>query len=198
MGLSNQLAGDLLKASDLENLRAFNTKLQVEFPPLEARIEWDRLWQPYKNDYSFNITAQVLYLACVGRPYGMDITDYFYILVPYYVTFSTIITGSCGGTDPVGSRPMWMSTRRQTKARMERLERQLAEEEREAEAARRRQLEGEMMEWGLNPTHGGTLLDDEDQPEPEENDDENGEADGLNAPLAARNYLLRLVHKPLP
>ena len=173
MPLSVQLSKDLTKAADLDSLRDFNAKLQEALPPLQTRIEWDRLWAPYKDDYSFIITAQVLYLHCVGRPYGMDITDYFYILVPFYVTFSTIITGSCGGTDPNGSRPMWMSTRRRTNRLMEQFERQIVEEEEEAEAARQRELDDAMMEWGLDHTHGGTLLDDEEEPEP--NEEEGGD-----------------------
>jgi hypothetical protein len=124
---------------------------------------------------------EVKFLKCVGRPYGIDIADYFYILVPIQVTFKTIIKDpSCGGTLASGTTAETVSERpegaRQS-LQIVQLEKQINAEEREAEEARRRELQDAMLELGLPFTHEGGLLEDEEEPEPEEPQEEN-EGDG--------------------
>lgn len=161
---SERLARHAVKAADLASVQAFDAELQRALPPLRAKIDWDLLWKPFKDDHSLRISAQVFWLQCVGRPYGMHVADSFYILVPAYVTFTTVITGLCGGSHPVGTAATGMSARRQTDERMEAFERQIFQEEEEAEGMNQRLIEDLKLEWGMNPSHGG-LFDDDEEPE---------------------------------
>lgn len=170
---STELAARLSKGAGLADINAFDKMLQTQLKPLQVNIDWDRLWKPYKDQYSLVITAQVHYLQCVARPYGLNITDYFYVLVPQFVTFSTIVTGRCsGGTHANGTGLTGMSHMHAKNAVIETLEQQIMQEEREAEALNDRMKEHEEpnpFEWNPNPTHSDMLNEDE-EPEPEEGD----------------------------
>ena len=72
------------------------------FPPLKVPIPWDTFWEPYKDDYSLKLTALVHYMPLVASPRGLTLHDRMFIMVPQYLTIQSIVTGSCGGTEPVG------------------------------------------------------------------------------------------------
>ncbi|NNE88073.1 MAG: hypothetical protein HKN27_08350, partial [Silicimonas sp.] len=109
-------------------------------------------------------------------PYGMDISDYFYFLIPIQVSFKTVIMDpACGGTHAAGATAMGMSARRmgaQQSDRIDQVERQVNEEEREAEEARQRALQEMMLEWGPPFTHEGGLLEEDQEPEEDEGDND--------------------------
>lgn len=169
---SQKFAERLAKAAGLADINAFDKELQKSLKPLRANIDWDRLWKPFKDQYSLVITAQVHYLQCLARPYGLGVTDYFYVLVPQFVTFSTIVTGICdGGTHPKGTALTGMSHMHASDVTIDALERQIMNEEQEAQALNERLKEKEgksPFDLDMNPTHGNFFKDDED---PEPNDD---------------------------
>lgn len=166
---SGFLRDEAVKASDLASIQAFDRELQKQLPPLEVRVDWAKLWQPFKDAHSLRIMYEVKFLKCVARPFGMDIQDYFYILAPLQVTFKTIIKDpSCGGTLAKDSTAETVSAKpplNQQPLAIAQLEKQINAEEREAEEARRRENIEMMMELGLPFTHEGGVLEEEEQEE---------------------------------
>ena len=177
--LSRLLAEDARKAADLASLRAFAQQLGVALPPLVVPIDWDTLWAPFKAQYSLEISARVFYLQCLARPYGLDASDYFFILVPHLVTYTTVVTGRCaGGTAANGTALTGWSPHVTPGTVLGELEQQILNEEREAEE-RRRRLWAEMMEeFGWDQTHGWGFDEDLEPEEEEDDEEENGEEGG--------------------
>ncbi len=174
---SMALAEDARKAADLPTLRAFARQLAVAIPPLTVPIDWDTLWAPFKALYSLEINARVIYLQCLARPYGLGASDYFFILVPHLVTFTTVVTGRCaGGTAANGTALTGWSPHVTPGTVLGELERQILNEEREAEERRRRLMQEMMQEWGWDNFHGWGF--DEDLEPEEEDEDDEGEEEG--------------------
>lgn len=166
--MSQFLTADAVKTANLASTAAFDREFQKAIPPLQVPIDYATLADPYLGAYSFDIMARITFLQCVARPYGMDIRDYFYVFVPHLVTFTTVITGSCGGALPVGTAVTGTSPHIVPETVLGPLERQIMAEEAEAEARAQRELEEDMLEWGLNPSHSDGLFPDSDSPEPAE------------------------------
>lgn len=168
---SQKFADKLAKAAGLADINAFDRDLQTKLKPLRVNIDWNRLWKPFKDQYSLIITAQVHYLQCLARPYGLNASDYFYILVPQFVTFSTIVAGRCdGGQHPNGTALTGMSHMHGKDLTIEALEQQIMKEEQEAQSLNERLKDNEEKSpfgWDLTPSHDNFFKDDE---EPEDGD----------------------------
>lgn len=176
--MSGLLADDARKAADLGSLRDFAHGLNRALPPLIVPIDWNTLWAPYKDLYSLRITARVMYLQCLARPYGMQASDYFFILVPHLVTFTTVVTGRCaGGTAADGTALNGWSPHVKPGTVLGELERQIMNEEQEAEERRRRIWAETMEEWGMNPNHAWGF-DEDLEPDEEEEGEEGGGEEG--------------------
>ncbi|MGI9389405.1 MAG: hypothetical protein ACR2O1_05035 [Boseongicola sp.] len=67
----------MVAASGLASMDAFKSEIARLFPPLVVDIDWDTIWEPFKDNYSLKFVAQTHYLQCVGRPYGLDLVDRF-------------------------------------------------------------------------------------------------------------------------
>ncbi|MCR8724788.1 hypothetical protein [Frigidibacter sp. ROC022] len=167
-GPSANYANEIIQAAGLSGMpalvRAFNSAL----PPLEVPIEYADLLDPYKADYSLDILARITYLQCLARPYGLLARDTFYILVPHLVTFHSVVTGRCGGTEPAGRAITGWSPHVEPGAVLGPLERQIMQEEAEAEARRRRlvgQLPKPSEDGAATPGGSGHALPDGHKPD---------------------------------
>ena len=169
---SMALLADTLEAADYARVKDFDAAVQTQFK-LIVPIDWDKLWLPYKDEYSLTINRQVKYLECIGRPYGMEATDYIYFFIPVHITFQTVLGTTCGGILPEGATFTRPPTRRSGTQISEKVAELEAQIDREEEEARRRTIPD--FFFGLDFNHEGTLLDDEDgnnAPPNENNEDD--------------------------
>lgn len=168
---SQKLLLDTLDAADYARIQDFDAEVQNQIKPLKAQVDWNKLWLPYKDEYSLTIKFQVTYLECIGRPYGLQISDYLYFFIPRNVTFSTVLGKTCGGAKPEGTtftQPALRRTGDQASELFDALETQIDREEGEA---RRRALPNHF--FGLDFNHEDSLGEFEDEEEEDEDESEN-------------------------
>ena len=118
---------------------------QTKFPPVIVPVDWDKLWQPIKDQYSFDLYVTFRYLVFLGRPAGMHEKDYMFLAVPQTSLFYSIITGRCTGIlqdGAPGSSDAQTPSADQTPEAISTLYEAHEREAREAEAIRE-DLEGE-------------------------------------------------------
>ncbi len=123
---------------------AFNLALREKFPNMTLRLDWNRLLENYKNDYSVDVHVKAEYLAAIARPYGLNVGDYMFILTPKSISVASVVAGRCAaGILPdkeilAGNTWLRSDGTAAADAAFRALKEQIDREEEEAEAQRER------------------------------------------------------------
>ena len=122
---------------------AFRLAVREQFPSMKLNLNWNRLLEPFKNDYHVDVHVKAEYLVAIARPYGLNVGDYMYILTPKSISAASVVSGRCTGTLPdkeilAGNTWLRSDGTDDADATYRRLKDQIDREEEEAEAQRKR------------------------------------------------------------
>jgi hypothetical protein len=116
----------LVAKAGLADPRAFDAAFVQALPPLTAAIDYSELIDPIASKYSVDLTARVRFTKFLGRPAAGSPSDHFFVFVPESVTFTSVVTGRCGGEAEDGRHVVRRSVRNENEV-IERLDEETQE-----------------------------------------------------------------------